>query len=690
MGTPITINGTGFGPVNVIHLVYIGGVSTNIVSWTDTQVVATVTAGVQSGTAYVAVTTPDGQSYVNSNAVPFTLAPSVPTITGLTPSTGPAGTPVTITGTNFGSTQGDSQVQIGNLPLNVQTWSDTAIVAVIPAGSTTGDIVVTSATQPSNGVSFTVVVTPVLAGSFGQTVTAVTLTSPLALDWEHWGATDDQPLVRMAGSQFLLSDLTVIGSNSPTLFSDGEIEYLWTDGDVLTNAERTTTGISINGTGNGFHLSVPADAIPKTLMLYVGASSAQGQLTASISDNSSAPYVDSSLNVAQGNDLSGTYRIDFRATQPGQTLNIDYVVLADHGNGTDLTAQVSLESAELFPHLLDVAITSPADGQLFTYPSQVSAAVDASQIDFTVAKVDFFNDAQNLFEITTSPYSFNLVDMTPGDHVLTATATDVNSLVANSDPVTISQIQGGGSLSATVDVPVDVDLSAGTTDWVHWGNPDSPANVDRKAGIAPQISDLTTLANGDAYTADEAGHGSINYSWSGGTPTDAQAATGTQIFMQGYKNGFTITIPADTTLRTAKLYIGYGFGTSKLRASLSDGSAAPWVNTFTTNDFYNEKVITLQFQAASPGQTLMITDQVVDDGGFAYVDLESATVSDQNHPVINTISPSTGGSGTNVTISGSNFGDSLTGTVTLNGTALTASPCDVQHFRPRYPGWSLR
>jgi hypothetical protein len=162
------------------------------------------------------------------------------------------------------------------------------------------------------------------------------------------------------------------------------------------------------------------------------------------------------------------------------------------------------------------------------------------------------------------------------------------------------------------------------------------------------------------------------------------------MFMQGYKNGFKVTIPADTTVRTAKLYVGYGFGTSKLRASLSDGSAAPWVNTFITTDFYNEKVIALQFQAASSGQTLIITDQVVNDGGFSYVDLESATVSDQNHPVINTISPSTGGSGTNVTISGSNFGDSLTGTVTLNGTALTASPCDVQHFRPRYPGWSLR
>ena len=665
IGSTIVIAGSNFGSAQGI--VTFNGVSAAPSSWSDTSITVPVPVGAITGPILVTV---NGAA---SNSFSFTVLPPPPTITTLSPTQGVAGAEITITGTNFGTTQADSQVQIGSLLLNVKTWSDTAIVATIPAGSTTGDIVVTSATEQSNGMPFTVVVTPVLTGSFGQTVTAVTLTSPLALDWEHWGATDDQPLVRMAGSQFLLSDLSVIGSNSPALFSDGEVEYLWTDGDVLTTAERTTTGISISGTGNGFHLSVPADAIPKTLMLYVGASSAQGQLTASISDNSSSPYVDSSLNAAQGNDLSGTYRIDFRATQPGQTLNIDYVVLADHGNGTDLTGQVNLASAQLFPHLPDVAITSPPDGQTLTYPSAVSATVDASQIDFTIAKVDFFNDSQNLFELTMSPYSFNVVDMTPGDHVLTATATDVNGLVGTSESVMISQIQGGGSLSASVDVPVDVDLSAGTTDWVHWGNPDSPDDLDRKAGVSPQISDLTTLANGDAYTSDETGHGSINYSWSGGAPTDSQAAIGTQIFMQGYKNGFTITIPADTTVRTAKLYVGYGFGTSKLRASLSDGSAVPWVNTFTTADFYNEKVITLQFQAASSGQTLIITDQVVNDAGFAYVDLESATVSDQNSPVINTVSPSTGGSGTIVTLSGSNFGDSVTGTVTLNGNALTVN-----------------
>ncbi|HET9180671.1 MAG TPA: IPT/TIG domain-containing protein [Candidatus Angelobacter sp.] len=596
----------------------------------------------------------------------------IPAVSGINPNTGPAGTQITIAGANFGGSQGTSSLQLGDLPLTVTTWSDTAITAVIPQGSVSDNIVMSVGGEQSNSVPFSVVVTPVLAGHFSQTVTAVTLTSPLALDWEHWGTSNDEPLVRMAGVAPLISDLSVIGSGSPVLFDDGEVEYLWTDGDVLTTAERTMTGVAITGTGSGFHLSVPADTIPRTFLLYTGAANAQAQLTASISDNSSAPYVDTSLNAGLGNDLNGTYKVDFRATQPGQTLNIDYVLLTDNGNGTDQIGKVTLQSAVLLPHLPDVSLSAPLNGQTLTAGTDISAVADAWQIDYPVTKVDLYSDSQDLFDALTAPYSFVITGATPGDHLLAAVATDANGLTSTSDPVLVTAVQPGGLLTATVDVPADVDLSAGTTDWVHWGSADTPDNLDRKGGITPQISDLTTLANGDAFITDETGKGSVNYSWSGGTPTDSQPGTGTQVFMQGYKNGFSINMPADQTPRTAKLYLGYGYGASTLRVSLSDGSASPWINTFSTTSFYEEKVVTIQFQAASPGQKLLISDQVTNDGGFAYVDLESATVSDPNSPLISTLSPITGGPGTVLTISGSNFGDAA-GSVTLNGSPLTVN-----------------
>lgn len=667
-GTSVTIVGQYFGAAQGSSTISFNGTQATPTSWSDTQIVAPVPTGATTGQVSATV---NGVVSNGGYGPTFTVVPQ-PTITGVNPASGTAGTAVSISGSGFGISQGSSSVSLNGAAATANSWSDSSITAIVPNGASSGNWIVTVAAQQSNAVAFAVVI-PVLSGQFSQTLTAVTLTSNAALDWEHWGISDDQPLVRMASAAPILSDFTVIGPNAPTLLNDGEVEYLWTDGAPLASAERTTSGVSVSGAGNGFHLSVPADTTPKTLVLYVGANNAQGQLTASLSDNSAASFVDSSLNSGQGNDLSGTYRIDFRAGQPGQALNIDYVLLTDEGNGAGLVGEVILESAELFPRLPVISLTSPSDGQVFGYPSDVNAAASASQIDVPVSKVDLFSDSQDVLELTTSPYSFDLSGLTPGDHVLTVAATDVNGLASMSDPVLVAEIQGGGSLSASINTPSNIDLSAGTTDWVHWGNLDSTNNVDRKAGVTPQISDFNTLANGDVLVADDASQGGVSYSWSGGTPTDTQAGTTTQVFMQGYKNGFTLTIPADTTVRIAMLYLGYGFGTSQLRASLSDGSATPWVNMFSTTDFYDEKVVTFQFQAASAGQKLTISDQVIADAGFAYVDLEAATVTDQNSPVINSVTPPSAGPGTTLTISGSNFGNSPVGTVTLSGSALTVN-----------------
>jgi hypothetical protein len=207
---------------------------------------------------------------------------AIPNISGVSPSTGPVGTQFTIRGFNFGPSQGASTAQIGNMPLDIINWSDAAILASVPQGAATGNVVVTNGTQSSNPVSFTVTQTPgALFGNYSHTVTSVTLTSASVFDWAHWGTSPDAPLVRKQG---VLTDFSVIGPNTPTVFSDGEIEYSWTDGDLVPAADRTKTGVSITGVGNGFHLNVPADTTPKTLLLYLGGWEAQGQITASLCD----------------------------------------------------------------------------------------------------------------------------------------------------------------------------------------------------------------------------------------------------------------------------------------------------------------------------------------------------------------------------------------------------------------------
>ena len=554
-GAQITISGSNFGASQSLLRLWIGTspnfnniLYPSISSWTDTQIVATIPSSASVGNQTVQIAAASGLS--TSTATPnLTIVGPPALISSIAPTSGTPGTPVTITGSNFGSTQGASSVTFNGVAASVTSWSDTSISAAVPVGTSSGGVVVSVGAQESNSVAFTVL-NGAIVGSYSPAVTSVTLTSSSVLDWAHWGTSDAAPFVTSV--QFL-SDFSTIGTSTPTRFTDGEIEYSWTDGDLVATTDRTTTGVSVTGTGNGFHLSIPADTIPQTLLLYVGAWEAQGQLTASLSDSSAPSFTDSSVDIVSANGdhhVNGTYTLTFQSNQPGQTLNIDYILATDHGAASGLAGYVSLQSAVLLPAQPTVALTSPVNGQTFTYPSDVPLAASASQVGAAISTVSFSSDSLKMYDAVSGPYSFGLGGLTPGDHTLTATATDSNGVSTTSAPVVIAEVATGGVLSGSADTPVNVDLSAGTSDWIHWGG----TVPDRKAGINPQISDLKTLANGSAHSSDASATGGVSYSWNSGTPTDSQAGTATEMRMTGYKNGFNITVAADSTLRTLKLY----------------------------------------------------------------------------------------------------------------------------------------
>jgi hypothetical protein len=79
-----------------------------------------------------------------------------PNITNLSPNSGAVGASVTITGTNFGSTQGTSTVKFNGTAGTPTSWSATSIMVPVPTGATTGNVVVTVSGVASNGVPFTV------------------------------------------------------------------------------------------------------------------------------------------------------------------------------------------------------------------------------------------------------------------------------------------------------------------------------------------------------------------------------------------------------------------------------------------------------------------------------------------------------------------------------------------------------
>ncbi len=113
----------------------------------------------------------DIEGIVDGNYDSFIVAPlpvSVPTISNISPAVGPVGTSVTITGSGFGATQGTSTVAFNSVTGAPTNWSNTSIVCPVPAGATTGPVVVTVGGTASNGSTFTVAETGTITGTVSR------------------------------------------------------------------------------------------------------------------------------------------------------------------------------------------------------------------------------------------------------------------------------------------------------------------------------------------------------------------------------------------------------------------------------------------------------------------------------------------------------------------------------------------
>ena len=74
----------------------------------------------------------------------------------VSPDSGPVGTVVSITGTNFRTTPGNNQVKFNGTNATVNSASSTTLEVVVPDGATTGNVMVTVAEKSATGPIFTV------------------------------------------------------------------------------------------------------------------------------------------------------------------------------------------------------------------------------------------------------------------------------------------------------------------------------------------------------------------------------------------------------------------------------------------------------------------------------------------------------------------------------------------------------
>ncbi|MGB7581577.1 MAG: glycoside hydrolase family 9 protein [Sedimentisphaerales bacterium] len=85
-----------------------------------------------------------------------------------------------------------------------------------------------------------------------------------------------------------------------------------------------------------------------------------------------------------------------------------------------------------------ISIISPADGTEFNAPATVTINATASDSDGSVSKVDFYQGSTLLGTDTNTPYSFTWNNVTDGNYILTAKATDDEGAVTTSSAVNIT------------------------------------------------------------------------------------------------------------------------------------------------------------------------------------------------------------------------------------------------------------
>ncbi|GAB3743321.1 hypothetical protein GCM10027594_22530 [Hymenobacter agri] len=114
-------------------------------------------------TYYIFVNGYDATELGNFNlGLTCATAPAAPAISSLSPTSGPVGTTVTVTGSNF--TGATAATVNGMAVTNFTVVNGTTITFTVPTGASTGNVVVTTATGiPSNGSAFTVTTTTATA-----------------------------------------------------------------------------------------------------------------------------------------------------------------------------------------------------------------------------------------------------------------------------------------------------------------------------------------------------------------------------------------------------------------------------------------------------------------------------------------------------------------------------------------------
>ena len=134
IGVPFSFTGSGFGPyAGTLTRVLVDGTTAPLSLWNDTQISGTI-PGVTPGAKTLIIQRATGDGGLISSA-DFAFEVTVPSVTTVSPSSGPIGAAFTLAGQSFGPYAGTlTQVLIGGATAPLSLWNDATITGTVPGG----------------------------------------------------------------------------------------------------------------------------------------------------------------------------------------------------------------------------------------------------------------------------------------------------------------------------------------------------------------------------------------------------------------------------------------------------------------------------------------------------------------------------------------------------------------------------
>jgi hypothetical protein len=498
-GTSVTVTGSGFTSASAINF---GSTASPLYTVnSDTSITATAPAG--TGTVDVTVTTPNGTSPTSSVDTYTYLAP-VPTVSGISPTSGPVtgGTVVTITGNGLA---GETTVSFGANPGVIGSVSNTSITVTAPAGASgTVDVTVTT----PGGTSATV---PTDHFTYGPAVTGL---SP------QNGPSAGGTVVTITGNGFTGTTGVNFGANAGT--------------NVTVNSNTSVTATSPAGTVGTVNVTVVTPAGTSPVVSADAFTYATSAPTVSSISPTTGPAAGGTSVTITGNGLSGATAVDFgAAAATGVSVN---------GAGTSITATSPAGTAG---STVSVTVTTPAG---------TSGAVASGQFTYG-STVTHISPATGL---TTGGTSVTITGTgLSGATAVNFGSTAGSSMVVNSSTsiTVVSPAEGPGTVDVTVVTP------GGTT-------PTVTADQFTYHYPVPVISAMTPNvgkpSGGDSVTITGSGFTGATTVSFGATPATIVTVTNTSIVVTSPAGtakstvSVTVTGPGGTSALTSADNFTYG------------------------------------------------------------------------------------------------------------------------------------